>query len=359
MKTYNAIMHAVYAIAVVGVIVFVAAGVVPDNLDEFPLEFEIGTDSEYPVTDSADLFRDNIRSALNENNVDYTVQVVQKSNSALIHEITPSNQESDIDDSITEIENLALIDEDAIVVLKGADNKTLVQSMIMKESDEMSISIFTEIRIRNELRYDLMDIDLGISLLNDKGTVDYKILEGAPTTIKAGKSAALPVSLKVNMLNAMLTVMSGSDDSLDLILGIEISGKYFYGLAGASVYAEVNIDVFEGMPAISMTKTVTENRIEIKMDEKLDDFPIDLPEEINITVGDVDITIKNDDTDGLSLVAETDGTKTIVEALKEKYDSGDYGIEIEVEGTTETLELDKDSFAQLIEIMEAFMEAFT
>lgn len=362
MKAYNAIMHVVYAVAIVGAIAFVVAGVVPDNLEEIPLDIEIGAESEYPASDSEGILRDNIRGALD--GVDETVHVAVRGKDGILAEITTSNREDSITDAISAIQSL---DEDDIVYLKRPSGKVLTQPLIFKESDNISMSVYTEVTIHNKLRYDLKDIDVGIDLLSypddeSDRAVKYRILESAPTTIKTGKSATLPISVKINMMNALLTVMSGGGDSLEIMLGIDISGKYYYGLAGASVYAVVGMDISDGeeLPSFKITKNITPKKIEIKIDEKLDDFPMDfeIPDEVTITIGDVEVKFTNDEIDGLSIVVETDGVKTIVEALKEKLRSGDLNIEIESGGELIEFEIDEENFEQLIEIVESIMEAF-
>lgn len=365
MKALNAIMHAVYAVAVVGILVFAVAGVVPKDMDNLSLKsfesmfnYSIGAECEYPVTDSEKILEDNLRLVMDE--VKDTVHVTQKGETGDLAKITVEGKDTEIGSAVTAIKNLESIDAKAIIVLKGADDKVLTQSMIFRDTDEISVNIYTEITINNGFRYDLKDIYIGVDLLNGD-TVDYRILRGGPVTIRSGESVALPISLKVNMVGAMLTMMSGKGETMDIRVGLDISGKYYFGLAGASVYLTLDVGAFGEMPSITITKDITDKKIDITVSEKMEDFIFDLPDEVHVTVGGLEITLKNNDTDGLSLLAETDGVKTIVEALKEMYEDGiheDYNIEVEIGGTTETIPIDKDTFAQIIDIVESIMEAW-
>ena len=350
MKAYNAIMHAVYAIAIVGAIAFVAAGVVPNNMDN--LEFDISTDCEYPVTDSEDNLKNNIRNAMG--GTEETVTVYRKGGSSIAI-ISHSSLDTDIDHAVDAIKLLETTDEDARVVLKTPDNKTLTQDMIIKQ-DGLTMSLYTEIKIFNIMRYDLMDVYLGASLYNKGSDTDYKVLDIGPTTLKAGKSTVVPVSLEINLLKAAGVLMyeDEGDMALDAVLDVNVSGRYFFGMAGASVNARVDVGSLIELPELDFSFSVDPTEIKISMDDKLED----LPESVTVTIGDVTVEINNNDTDGFSVVIDTDGVRTIVDALTEQYENGDYTVVITMDGDTETVELEKEDFEMLIEIVNEIMEAF-
>ncbi len=356
MKAFNAIARAVYIVIVLGVVAFLVAGAIPANSEEEPLGFDIGTDCEYPVTDSKDTLRDNLRNAAGSN--EGTVYVFKKGTTSSLATLDSKNPDFDnqINFAISEIKNLEISEPEANVVLLDEDGKVVRQEMRIIDSDDMTMHIHTEITITNNLRYALKEIDIGLDLLNNNGSVDYRILKSLPTTIESGKKASIPIDFKINMLNAVLVMMSGTDESMDLYLGIDISGKYYFGLAGVSVYATARFSAGNELPPIMMN--VEENRIEVTIAEKLGDSFIDFPDDAEITIGDVTITIENDDVNGFSVVVDTGSSKKIVDALKEQYENGDYSITVVIDGgTAETFDMDKEQFAQMIEIIESMMEA--
>lgn len=346
-------MHAIYAIVMVGLIVFVVAGVVPESLEEEPLGFDIGAECEYPVSDSEDILKENIVNALRGS--EGIFHVYEKGDSSPKATIEPESSGfyNQVDNAVVEIKAL---DPGSKVILKNSDGETVTQELIIRDVDNMTMSVYTEITIKNNLRYALKEIDIGVDMLNDGGTVDYRVLKGSPTTINAGDKAEIPINLDINIMNAVLTMVSGSGDSMDLFFGFDISGKYYFGLIGASVYVVGNISTIDDLSGMAITKEINENKIEINVNKKLENLPVELPENAEVTIGDVVMGFSNDDLNGLSVIVESTGTNTIVDSLKEKYDDEDYTITADIDGVEETFDIDKEQFAQMIDILETMME---
>ncbi len=357
MRAFNAIARVVYVVIILGIVAFLVAGAVPANLEEEPLTFDIGAECEYPVSDSKETLKDNLRMAVESN--EGTLTVLKKGTPTVyVGYLNPEDPgfETQLDTVVDLIDGYKTTQPEARVILVDEDEKIVRQEMRIIDSDDMTMHIYTEITITNNLRYALKDINIGLDLLNNNGSVDYRILKSLPTTIESGGKTSIPIDFEINMLNAVLVMVSGTDESMDLYLGIDVSGKYYFGLAGVSAYATAKFSAGDELPPVTMD--VEENRIEVTMAEKLDDSFIDLPDDAEITIGDVTITMENDDVNGFSVVVDTGSSKTIVDALKEQYENEDYSITVVIDGgTAETFDMDKEQFAQMIEIIESMMEA--
>lgn len=346
-------MNAIYAIAIVAALLFVVLGFVPEDLSGEPLGIEIGADCEYPADDSKELFEMNFESAVNS--YDNTATVYAKTTENVLNEIGiiyPNNSTS-----VTTAANAAKTHGDSNpddkIILKGVDGEILTQEMIIKESNEISMHIYTEISITNNLRYDLLEVNVGVDQLSETGTTKYRIVSSEPTSIATGQTASLPVDVEINTLNSALIMMLGDSESFELNIGFEISGKYLYGLAGAQIYANATFNT-------GVTNTfgivVSPEKITVTSTEELE-----LPfQEVKATIGDVTIEIKTEPT--LSIEIENAMGDTIVEALEAQYNNEDYTIEIETGdplNPVEVIELTQEEYAQMLDILKQLMAEAT
>ncbi len=350
MKAFSVIMNAIYAIAIVAVLLFVVGGFIPEDLSGEPLGIEIGAESEYPVSDSVELLEMNIKNAVQSYGNPATVHI---DSGASIATVNPSDDAS-VTDAANAIHDYYILNPDSTktVVLKGGDQKVLTQEMIMRESNEIAIKIYTEIVITNNLRYDLLDIDVSVDQLNNEGVKIYTIISSKSTTIATGKTASLPINVEINTLNSALIMFIGASDTIDINIGLDISGKYLYGLAGATVHATAKFSTESPIDEL----VITENKITVTSDQKLDIIPMD---GFSASIGDIEITFINDDINGLSLMIDSGLGMSILEVLEAQYEAEDYTIEIDTGDplNPEIVELEPEQYAQLIDIVRQIMEA--
>ncbi len=343
----NVLMNIIYVFAILGVVAFVAFGVIPASNEEMPIDFSLGVDAEYPVDDDVDILEMNIRDAISSQDGTGIVSVYEKGEPTSFIEINPeaSDYDLEIDNAIAAIKARG---DDKIVLLKNEGGDVLRQDMMYRDFDEVNIQMYTEISITNNLRYALTDVSVGIDMMNKDETVKYRILNSSSTTFATGESGTLPVELEINVLNASFMMISGGE-SIETYLGIEITGSYYFGLAGASIYATARIGTSDDMTP--PTIDIEEDKITVTGD-KIEDFLFPVPSELNATIGDVEIHMTNDGT-GFLLTVEAGSGGSIVEALEEQYEAGDYTID--VDGTEIVLE--KEQYAQMIDILKQMMEA--
>ncbi len=348
MKVFSAIMHAVYALAIAGLILFIALGFIPQNTGEMPLDIKLETESTYEVSEPNGVLEYNFSDAVdnNESPADaYTAAGVKIPGTT----IYPGDDTS-VAAAVTAVKAYSVSNPDVTTVtLKDNDGTVLTQTMIMKESDGITTNMYTEISITNLLRYDLIDIAIGVDQLNDAGTVSYRVAEGDPTTIKTGETRSLPIYIGINSLNTALIMLTGSGDTMSIYMGFEISGKYFYGLAGASIYATAVFESTTEAPDVD----ISANQISIASTEPIEQLPSDL--NVTATIGAIDMTIVNDST-GFSMTMG-DGTVNIVDELQDQYDEGDYTIEVGVPPDSEVIELTQEQYAQMLDLVKQVMEA--
>lgn len=342
MKASSAIMHTVYALAVAGAVLFIALGIIPTNLDldEMPLDIRLEAESTYDVDEPIGMLEHNFSDAVNkhEGPADAYTSTGTKIPNTTIY----PNNGSSVTNSVAKVKDYAASNPGITsVTLKGSDGTVLTQSMIMKNSNGIVIEMYTEALITNGMRYDLLDVEVGIEQVNNTGTVSYDIVTSAPTTIASGDTTALPIEITINSIDMALVILSGSEDNLDVCLGISITGKYFYGFAGASVYAQA---IFESpaTPSISISAT----KISLTSTE-----PIDILPNVSITgsIGDIDFEIVNG-SGGFQLILGDD-TVNILDKLREQYDGENYEITI----GAETFVLTQEEYAGMIDLMEQVM----
>lgn len=339
-------MNAIYAIAIVATLLFVASAVVPEDLNANPLDVEIGTESEYPASDSIEILEMNVKNAVNLYGNPATVFGQDGTELATVY----PDDDASVTVAVTEINLYGLSNPDHKVVLKGGDGETLTQEMIIRESNEISINIYTEIFIINNLRYDLLDIDIGVDQISETGNTKYRIVSSEPTTIATGETASLPINLEINTLNSALIMLIGDSTTFDINIGLEISGKYLYGIAGVSVYATAKFSTSTTNPIVI---DIEENKVTVTSDDKLDMIPV---ESLSASIGDIDVVITNDDLNGFSVVIDSGTAMTILEVLEAQYANEDYTIEIDTgDPDPEIIELTKEQYAQLIDIVEQVM----
>ncbi len=352
MKAFSVIMNAIYAIAIVAVLLFVVGGFIPEDLNGEPLGIDIGTESEYPISDPVELLEMNIKDAVHSYGNAATVHIDDGVSIATVY----PNDDASVTDAADAIHDYYILhpDSDKKAVLKGGDQKVLTQEMIMRESNEIAIRIYTEITITNNLRYDLLDIDVSVDQLNDKGVAIYKIISSESTTIATGQAASLPINVEINTLNSALIMLIGASDTIDINIGFDISGKYLYGLAGASVHAAAKFSTESPIDP----PVIDDHKITVTSDEKLDIVPMD---GFSASIGDIDITFINDDLTGFSLVIDSGSAMTILEVLKAQYAAENYTIEIDTgdPSNPEIIELEPEEYAQLIDIVEQIMEGLS
>ncbi len=204
--------------------------------------------------------------------------------------------------------------------------------------------------IINNLRYDLLDIDIGVDQISETGNTKYRIVSSEPTTIATGETASLPINLEINTLNSALIMLIGDSTTFDINIGLEISGKYLYGIAGVSVYATAKFSTSTTNPIVI---DIEENKVTVTSDDKLDMIPV---ESLSASIGDIDVVITNDDLNGFSVVIDSGTAMTILEVLEAQYANEDYTIEIDTgDPDPEIIELTKEQYAQLIDIVEQVM----
>lgn len=342
----NVVMNIIYVFAILGVIAFLALGVVPSDTEGDPISFEMGVDAEYPVTDSENILEMNIRDVIGSNKLGGGISIYEKGESIPIDTISESADDTEIEDAINTIRSL---DENKYVLLKDANGEVLRQEMMYRNFNELTVEMYTEASITNNLRYSLSDVSVNIDMMNKDGTVEYRILESAPATFATGESGTLSISLEINMINISFMMISGGE-SIETYLGIDISGSYYFGLAGASIYVTASIGSPDGTATIEVD--IEEDKITVTGD-KVEDFLFPMPSKFEATIGDVKIEMKNDDT-GFEFNVDTGASgMSIVEALEKQYEDGDYTIDLE----DETVTLEKEQYAQMIDILKQIMEA--
>lgn len=344
MKAFSVIMHAIYAIAIVAALLFVVGGFVPEDLNGSPLDVSIGAESEYPASDPIEILEMNIGSSVDSYG---NTATVYGKNGDYIATVNP-NDDPSVTAAAIEVHAYSLLNPNATVVLKGSDGRVLTQEMIMKESNEITVRIYTEILITNNLRYDLLDVNVGVDQLSDAGTAKYRIVSSEPTTIATGEAASLPIDIEINTLNSALIMLIGDSGTLDINIGFEISGKYLYGLAGASIYATAKFSTGTNNPIDSIH--IDDNRVEVTSNEKFDQIPID---GVSASIGAIEITITNNDIDGFSMVIDSGSGASILEVLEAQYAAENYIIEIDM---GDPIELTAEQYAQLIDIVRQLME---
>lgn len=133
-------MNAIYAIAIVATLLFVASAVVPEDLNANPLDVEIGTESEYPASDSIEILEMNVKNAVNLYGNPATVFGQDGTELATVY----PDDDASVTVAVTEINLYGLSNPDHKVVLKGGDGETLTQEMIIRESNEISINIYIQ-----------------------------------------------------------------------------------------------------------------------------------------------------------------------------------------------------------------------
>lgn len=343
MKAFSVIMHAIYAIAIVAALLFVVGGFVPEDLNGSPLDVSIGAESEYPASDPIEILEMNIESSVDSYG---NTATVYGENGDYIAAVNP-NDDLSVTAAASAVSAYGLLHPDDMVVLKGGDGKTLTQQMILKESDEITTRIYTEISITNNLRYDLLDVNVGVDQLSGAGTAKYRIVSSEPTTIATGETTSLPIDIEINTLNSALIMLIGNTTTLDINVGFEISGKYLYGLAGASIYATAK---FNTGVTNTIVPVISPGKIEVTSSEKFDQIPID---NVTASIGAIDITITNDDINGFSMVIDSGSGASILEVLEAQYADGDYTINIDM---GDPVELTGEQYAQLIDIVRQLME---
>lgn len=347
MRAFSVIMHTICALAVVGVILFVAFGFIPESTEETPLDFKIEVESTYDVSEPSEVLEYNFSDAVNNygNQADAYTEDGDMIPGTTIY---PDNDAS-VTAAVASVKAYALFDPDTTTVtLKDQGGTVLTQSMIMKESDEITTNMYTEISITNRLRYDLTDIKVGVDQLNDTGTVSYRIVDSIPATIKTGETQAIPVDISINSLNSALIMLTGSGDTMNIYMGFDISGKYLYGLAGASIYAKAAFISSAAAPDTDISAT----QISVVSTEPIDQLPSDL--DVTASIGAVEVTIRNGSS-GFS-VNIGDGTVDIVDELQDQYDQGDYTIEVGVAPDTEIIELTQEQYAEMLDLVKQVME---
>lgn len=350
MKAFSIITNAIYAIAIVAILLFLVGGFIPEDLNKSPLDVDIGTESEYSTSDPIEILELNIGSAVNS--YGNTVTAYGKNTDDILTRITiiDPNDNVSVTTAVAEIKiHYSSHAEDNKVVLKGIDGKILTQRMIMKESDEITTRMYTEISVTNNLRYDLLEVNIGVDQLNNEGTVKYRIVSSEPITIAVGETASLPIDIKINTLNSALIMLIGAKDTIDINLGFDISGKYFYGLAGAEIYANAKFSTLTTNPIDNVK--ITDNKIEVESNKKIELIPI---ENVSASIGLIEIDIKNDST-GFSIVIDSGTTKTIIEALESQYVSEDYTIVVDIGDGLETITFEPKEYAQMIDIVKQLM----
>ncbi len=348
MKAFSVIMHAVYALAIAGLILFVALGFIPQNTGEMPLDIKLEAESTYEVSESNGMLEYNFSDAVDnhEGPADAYTEAGVKIPGTTIY----PDDDASVTAAVTAVKAYAVLHPGVTTVtLKDNDGTVLTQMMIMKESNEITTNMYTEISITNRLRYDLMDIAIGVDQLNDTGTVSYRVAESEPTTIKTGETCSLPVDISINSLNSALIMLTGSGDTMSIYMGFDISGNYLYGLAGASVYATAVFESTTDAPDVDIAAT----QISITSTEPIEQFPSDL--NVTATIGAINVTIVNGP--GGFSVEMGDGSVNIVDELQDQYDEGDYTIEIGVSPDTEVIELTQEEYAQMLDLIKQVMEA--
>ncbi len=347
MKAFSVIMHAVYALAIAGLILFVALGFIPQDTGEMPLDVKLEAESTYEVSEPNGVLEYNFSDAVDTYGGPadaYTDTGVKIPGTT----VNPGDDAS-VTAAVTAVKAYAVSNPEVTsVTLKDNGGNVLTQTMIMKEGDEITTNMYTEISITNRLRYDLIDIAIGVDQLNDTGTVSYRVAESAPSTIKTGETFSLPVDISINSLNSALIMLTGSGDTLSIYMGFDVSGKYLYGLAGASIYATAVFESTTAAPDVDISAT----RISVTSTEPIDQLPSDL--DITATIGAITVTIVNDST-GFSLVMG-DGTVNIVDELQAQYDEGDYTIEVGVPPDSEVITLTQEQYAQMLDLVKQVME---
>lgn len=145
-------------------------------------------------------------------------------------------------------------------------------------------------------------------------------------------------------------MLIGDSTTFDINIGLEISGKYLYGIAGVSVYATAKFSTSTTNPIVI---DIEENKVTVTSDDKLDMIPV---ESLSASIGDIDVVITNDDLNGFSVVIDSGTAMTILEVLEAQYANEDYTIEIDTgDPDPEIIELTKEQYAQLIDIVEQVM----
>lgn len=347
-RAFSVIMHAIYALAVVGAVLFVAFGFIPESIEELPLDFKLEVESTYDISEPVGVLEHNFSDAVNSygNPADAYTEEGGMIPGTTIY----PNDAASVTAAVANIKAHASSDPDAATVtLKGQGGTVLTQSMMMKESDGITTNMYTEISITNRLRYDLMDIEVGVDQLNDTGTVSYRIMDSVPTTIKTGETRAIPVNISINSLNSALIMLTGSGDTMDIYMGFDISGRYLYGLAGASIYAKATFTSSAAAPDVGISAT----QISITSTDPINQLPSDL--NVTASIGEVKVTIVNGP-GGFSMKMG-DGTVDIVEELQAQYDQGDYTIEVGVEPDTEIIELTQEQYAEMLDLIKQVMES--
>ncbi|MEA4977550.1 MAG: hypothetical protein VB016_03245 [Methanomassiliicoccaceae archaeon] len=347
-KAFSVIMHAIYALAVVGAILFVAFGFIPESTEESPLDFKLEVESTYDVSEPVGVLEYNFSDAVNSygNRADAYTEEGDMIPGTTIY----PDDDASVTAAVASVKAYALSNPDtATVTLKDQGGTVLTQSMIMKESDEITTNMYTEISITNRLRYDLIDIEVGVDQLNDTGTVSYRIVDSVPTTIKTGETQVIPVNISINSLNSALIMLTGSGDTMDIYMGFDISGRYLYGLAGASIYAKAAFTSSTAAPDVDISAT----QISVTSTEPIDQLPSDL--DVTAFIGAVKVTIVNGP-GGFSMEMG-DGTVDIVDELQAQYDQGDYTIEVGVGPDTEIIELTQEQYAEMIDLIKQVMES--
>ena len=101
----NVLMNIIYVFAILGVVAFVAFGVIPASNEEMPIDFSLGVDAEYPVDDDVDILEMNIRDAISSQDGTGIVSVYEKGEPTSFIEINPeaSNYDLEIDNAIAAI----------------------------------------------------------------------------------------------------------------------------------------------------------------------------------------------------------------------------------------------------------------
>ncbi len=159
-KAFSVIMHAIYALAVVGAILFVAFGFIPESTEESPLDFKLEVESTYDVSEPVGVLEYNFSDAVNSygNRADAYTEEGDMIPGTTIY----PDDDASVTAAVASVKAYALSNPDtATVTLKDQGGTVLTQSMIMKESDEITTNMYTEISITNRLRYDLIDIEEG------------------------------------------------------------------------------------------------------------------------------------------------------------------------------------------------------
>ncbi len=347
-KAFSVIMHAVYALAIAGLILFVALGFIPQDTGEMPLDVKLEAESTYEVSESNGVLEYNFSDAVDNhgNPAEAYTDAGVKIPGTMIY----PEDDASVTAAVTAVKAYAALNPDVTTVtLKDGDGNVLTQMMIMKESNEITTNMYTEISITNRLRYDLIDIAIGVDQLNDSGTVSYRVAECPPSTIKTGETFFLPIDISINSLNSALIMLTGSGDTLSMYMGFDVSGRYLYGLAGASIYATAVFESTTAAPDVDISAT----QISITSTDPIDQLPSDL--NVTATIGAITVTIVNDST-GFSVVMG-DGTVNIVDELQDQYDEGDYTIEVGVPPDNEVITLTQEEYAQMLDLVKQVMEA--